>query len=97
MSGRPDPEMFSWKYSPSMFRNSYPDIEIKVLVSYRLDVEAYGWYRGHNLADLGLNQIKTTSFESCFVPSAYTARLSSQRCPTRDLSKDRYLTCTVAY
>ena len=55
MSARPDPEMFSREYSPFMFRNSYPDIEIKVLVSYRLDVEAYCWYRGHNLADLRAN------------------------------------------
>ena len=52
MSARPDPEMVSREFSPAMFRNSYPDIEIEVLVSYRLDVEAYGWYRGHNLADL---------------------------------------------
>jgi hypothetical protein len=31
---------------------AYPDVEIEVLVCYRLDVEAYCWYGCDYLADL---------------------------------------------
>ena len=32
--------------------DTYPDVEVEVLVFYRLDVEAYRGYRRDNLADL---------------------------------------------
>lgn len=34
-------------------RETYPDVEIKVLVCHGFDVEAYCWYCGDYLADLG--------------------------------------------
>jgi hypothetical protein len=33
-------------------RVTYPDVEVEVLVRYGLDIEAYCWYCGHDLADL---------------------------------------------
>lgn len=52
-SDRPDPEPSQPKVCAIESPQAYPDIEVKVSVGYRLDVEAYSRYGGHYFADLG--------------------------------------------
>ena len=34
------------------WRGAYPDVEVKVFIGYRFDIEADCWYRCDNLSDL---------------------------------------------
>ncbi len=52
-SDRPDPEPSQPKFCAIGSPKAYPDIEVKVLVGHRLDVEAYSRYGGHYFTDLG--------------------------------------------
>jgi hypothetical protein len=44
---------------------TYPNIEVELVVCYRLDVESYGWYCGDDFADL-LNALAYLSLLTLF-------------------------------
>jgi hypothetical protein len=75
---------------------TYPDVEIEVFVCYGFDVEAYCWYCGDYLADLGwcvswFGTVEAIAWRICccidirtgyvYVPSVCIVMLSCLHCP----------------